>query len=96
METVVTPLEIRIGGNEKIKVEVGLEARVAIRRDALRSLSEALEAIKDAEEQMPGMDDPAVRASIEYLSSGLAQATRATDALWYLAPEYDDGEPLDE
>lgn len=96
MEAVVTPIEVRVGGNENIKIEAGPEAREALRRDALRSLHEALTAIKDAEEQMPAMDDATVRASLEYLSQGLRQATQACEALWYLAPEYDDGEAVEE
>lgn len=92
MEAVVTPVEVRVGGNENIKIEAGPEARRALRGDALRSLHDALTAIKAAEEEMPAMDDATVRASLEYLSSGLRQATMASDALWYLAPENDDGE----
>ncbi len=93
---IVTPIEVRIGTGEDIKIEAGQAAREALRRDALRSLHDGLMGVKDAEEQMPAMDDATVRASLEYLSTGLRQATRACDALWYLAPEYDDGEPVDE
>lgn len=92
---VVTPLEVYVGVNAEVKFEVGAEARSALRRDAIRSLHEALTVIKDAEEQMPAFDDPTVRASLEYLTQGIKQADRAAGALWYLAPEYDDGEPVE-
>lgn len=96
MEAVVTPIEVRIGLGENVKIEAGQEARIALRRDALTSLQIALTAIKDAEEDMPAMDGATVRASLEYLGQGLDQAKRACDALWYLAPEYDDGEPVED
>lgn len=96
MEAVVTPIEVRIGQGEDIKIEAGREARGALRRDALRFLHEALTAIKDAEEDMPAMDDPTVRSHLEALSQGLRQAVRSCDALWYLAPEYDDGQPVED
>jgi hypothetical protein len=96
MEAVITPIEVMVGGTEKIKIEAGLESRIALRRDALRSLHDALGAIKTAEEIMPAMDDATVRAPLEDMATGLAQATRACDALWYLAPEYDDGEPVED
>lgn len=95
MDVVVTPIEVRVGGNENIKIEAGPEARDALRRDALLSLSDGIAAIKDAEEAMPAMDDATVRAHLESLSIGLRTATQACDALWYLAPEYDDGEPVE-
>jgi hypothetical protein len=93
METVVTPIEVWVGiSAEKIKLEVGPEVRVALRREALRQLGMALEAVRDAEEGMPAMDDPTVRAQLEYLGPSLTSALTACDALWFLAPEYDDGE----
>lgn len=91
MEAVVTPLEIRIGSSETIELEVGAEAQTAIRRDALRELHGALTDIKAIEEDMPALTDPTVRASLEALVAALTWAQRASSALWYLAPEYDDG-----
>jgi hypothetical protein len=97
MEEVVTPIEVRVGlTGDLVKIEAGPEARQALRRDALRSLHEALEAVRNAEEAMPAMDDAAVRAGLGYMASGLRQATTACDALWFLAPEYDDGEAVEE
>ena len=96
METdaIVAPIEVRIGQGEEIKIEAGPAAREALRRDALRELIDASEAIQASNEAMPAMDDPTVRAELESLAIALRQATRACDALWYLAPEYDDGEPV--
>lgn len=96
MEAVSTPIEVRVGGNENIKIEAGPESRVALRRDALRALTDALEAIRYAESNMPAMDDATVRATLEELAIGLNQGIRACDALWYLAPEFDDGEAVAE
>lgn len=86
----LTPLEIKIGDE---KLEVGEDVRKLLRQSQIRALHEGLVAVREAEEAMPAFDDPTVRALIEDLERALNAARKAAAALWYLAPEFDDGEP---
>ncbi len=97
METdaVVTPMEIWIGIDGGTKLEVGNEVREPLRRTQIKALHEALVEVKACEEAMPAFDDPTVRAMIESLEVALRCASNAASALWFLAPDYDDGEPVE-
>jgi hypothetical protein len=82
VEAVITPVEVKIE-NEDQKVELGSEAREALRIEQVAALREALDAIGEYAE-MPL--DELIRAQHEDLHRWLSEAQKASGAIWWLIP----------
>lgn len=83
IETIVSPVTVRIEKDEQATVELGSAAREALRIEQVAALREALDAIVEyANEPL----DELLRAQHEDLGQWLRAADKASSAVWWLIP----------
>jgi hypothetical protein len=83
----VKPIEAQL--EKDVTVQLGSMAIEGLRREQIRALHDALQRVKQAEEDMPEFTSDEARGALEDLGTALREADTAASALWWMSPGVD-------